>query len=471
VFNIKENRTSLPMGILSRQNPKIDKEVYHVHSTKNTENLCAILSTGAKKCHENFPGPLFSKDTKRWSLRKVLLQAVMMSYENSVTLRDRFDNTRRSLVEMFPREKRPGTTYQGFVKARHKIPSPFRESLQKHLQQEHRQAAGKYWRRNGWVAFAADGSRVEVPRTSSNQEVLKCAGKKKTGPQFQLTTIYHMSTGLPWDWRMGPGTEAERTHLRAMLCSLPAGSLLVADAGFTGYELFCELLQQDLSFLIRVGGNVTLLRDLGLEVERKGPQVWLWPTNKRDQMPLRLRLIRLKSKTRCKLSRHRRDVYLLTNVFDESRLSEEQASQFYRLRWGVEIFYRSFKQTLDQRKLRSRSPAQAYEELHWSLTALLLLGLMSVPSLVQKGIAPLRLSVAGALRMVRRAMFSYSFWRYRGDLRTRLVFALKDDYGRSGSKQSRDCPHKKSESPPGMPKIRPAKAEEILCAKRIYNVA
>ena len=459
------------MGILSRQNPKIDKEVYHVQCTKNTRNLCAILSAGAAKCHENFPGPLFSKNSNRWSVRNIIFQALLMSYENSATLRDRFDNSRRSLIEMFPREKRPGTTYQGFVKARHKISSPLGESLQKHLQQEHRQAAGKYWRRQGWVPFATDGSRVEVPRTSANQEVLKCAGKKKTGPQFQLTTLYHMNTGLPWDWRIGPGTEAERTHLRAMLGSLPDRSLLVADAGFTGYELFCAFLRQGLSFLIRVGSNVTLLRDLGLEVERKGHQVWLWPMNKRDQMPLRLRLIRLKSKTRSNLSRHRRDVYLLTNVFDESHLSEEQASQFYQLRWGVEIFYRSFKQTLDQRKLRSRAPAQAYEELHWALTSLLLLGLMSVQALVQKDIAPLRLSVAGALRMVRRAMASSSSWRYRGDLRIRLVFALKDDYRRTGSKQARNWPHKKTESPPGNPKTRPAKAEEIRCAKRIYNVA
>ncbi len=459
------------MGILSRQNPKIDKEVYHVHSTKNTEIVCAILSAGAAPGHENFSGPLFSKDRKRWSRRNIILQAVIMSYDGSATLKDRFENSRRCLVEMFPQEKRPGSSYQGFVKARGQMPGSVRESLQKHLQQEHRQAAGRYWQRSGWIPFAVDGSRVEVPRTAANEAALDCAGRKKTGPQFQLTTLYHMSTGLPWDWRIGPGTEAERTHLRAMLGSLLKGALLVADAGFTGYELFGELLQQGLSFLIRVGSNVTLLKDLGLEVERKGHRVWLWPTSKRDQAPLQLRLIRLKHKTRSKLSRARQDVYLLTNVFDENRLSVKQADEFYRMRWGVEVFYRSFKQTLDQRKLRSRAPIRAQEELHWSLTALLLLSLMSVQALVQKNIDPLRLSVAGALRTIRQAITCHRCWRYRGDLRVRLIHALKDDYRRNGSKQARNWPHKKNESPPGAPKIRPAKPNEILCAKRVCDVA
>ena len=459
------------MGIVSRHNPKIDKEVYHVQSTKNTKILCAILSAGTVKCHENFPGPLFSKEKKRWSLRNIILQALMMSYDPSPALKDRFENAWRCLGEMFGHEKRAGHSYQGFVKARGKLPGSVREGLQKHLQQQHARAAGSYWRRSGWIPFAVDGSRVELPRTAANAAALGRAGREKTGPQFQLTTLYHMGTGLPWDWRIGPGTEAERTHLRAMRGSLPKDALLVADAGFTGYELFGELIQQGLSFLIRVGSNVTLLQELGLEVERQGRWVWLWPSSKRKQAPLPLRLIRLKSKTRSKLSRSCQELYLLTNVFDERRLSKEQAAEFYRRRWGVELFYRSFKQTLDQRKLRSRAPAQAAEELHWSLTALLLLSLMSVQALVQKHIDPLRFSVAGSLRTLRQAMTSRQCWRCRGDLRVRLSGALKDDYRRNGLKRSRAWPHKKTELPPGAPKIRRAKPEEISCAQRIYHVA
>ena len=45
---------------------------------------------------------------------------------------------------------------------------------------------------------------------------------------------------------------------------------------------------------------------------------------------------------------YREDVYLLSNVFEPEKLSAEIAGRFYKMRWGVEIFYRSFKQTLNQ---------------------------------------------------------------------------------------------------------------------------
>jgi len=126
---------------------------------------------------------------------------------------------------------------------------------------------------------------------------------------------------------------------------------------------------------------------------------------------------------------------------------------------------------MDQRKLRSCSPELAREELHWALTALLLLGLMSVDALVSKKHDPLSLSVADALREVRFAMRTHRCWRFRGDIRVLLCKAVKDNYKRQSSKKARDWPHKKKESPPGIPKIRPAKPNEITCAKRIYKVA
>ena len=101
-----------------------------------------------------------------------------------------------------------------------------------------------------------------------------------------------MGSALPWRWKIGAGTDSERDHLRSMLKYLPLGSLLIADAGFTGFDLLKDILNHHLSFLIRVGANVTLLTGLGFEFEQHGNMVWLWPQNKRNQEPLKLRLIR-----------------------------------------------------------------------------------------------------------------------------------------------------------------------------------
>lgn len=403
----------------------------------------------------------------RWSVEWVVFQALLMVYESGATLKDRFRVARGCVIEMFPCRRRPGRTYQGFVKAQNRL-SPARvEHLQDHLRGQHRRIAGASWERFGWIPFACDGSRVEVPRTKANA-VLGCAGRKKTGPQLFVTTLYHMGTGLPWNWRIGAGTESERDHLRAMLASLPAGSLIVADAGFTGYDLLNAIRAQGHSFLVRVGSNVTLLTGLGFEVETDGDVVWLWPEKKRrrNESPLKLRRIRVQPKANAK-----HPVTLLTNVFDRSRLSDDTAAVLYRMRWGVEMFYRSYKQTLDQRKLRSDAPQQARWELHWGLTALLLLGLMSVEAIVAEGHDPLSLSVATALRHVRHAMRTSRRWRHRGDLRVRLASAVKDSYRRRGSKTARDWPHKKNESPPGEPKTRSATRVELKQAQKLRNVA
>jgi hypothetical protein len=176
-----------------------------------------------------------------------------MALEASRTLKDRFTYAHRALVQMHPGGKRPGGTYQGYIKARRKINGRQRQAIKCHLRGYHRRIAGAFWRRDGWLAFSADGTRIEVPRTAKNQRSFGCAGRKKTGPQLSLTSLYHLGTGLPWAWRIGAGIQSEQRHLRSMAGVLPSGSLLVADAGFTGFDLLRSLVDRGVQVLVRMG--------------------------------------------------------------------------------------------------------------------------------------------------------------------------------------------------------------------------
>jgi len=392
-----------------------------------------------------------------------------MAYDDGSTLKDRFSNARRCLVAMFPSQRRPGKTYPGFIKASQRISSDHRQEIQEHLRHQHHQLAKEHWKMDDWVPMAADASRFELPHTRAHEDAFGRAGRKKTGPQLAVLTLYHIVSGLPWDWTIGPGTASERHQLRELLPTLPQDVLLMLDAGFPGYELFCKLNRCGVSFLARVGANVTLLKDAGLEIEQDRDVVWLWPTGKRSKRPLRLRLIHIRP--RSDESQARQDVYLLTNVLEKTRLSDEDAKRYYPLRWGVEVFYRSIKHTFDAHKLLSRSPRQALDELHWAMTAILLLGLMSVDALKSADQAPSRLSIAEALRTVRTAMSSNNLWRRNGDLRVLLTSAHKDTYCRRGPKTSRGYPRKKNQSPPKPPNIHPLTNDEITPAKRIYDAA
>lgn len=409
-----------------------------------------------------FPGQYFSHwpvlGGVKWSPQRLFWMALLMVWSAEQTLAARFDATRDVLRALFP--KWPlGTTYTGWYDAQLKWLTPLQPALSQRLRQQLQARAGRRWQREGWCAFAVDGSRVECPRTAANECALKCAGKKKTGPQLFLTTLLHMGTGLPWDFRVGPGTASERRHLEDMLPSLPRQALVVADAGFTGYDLYRRLIAAEQHFLIRVGANVHLLQKLGY-LEREGPDtVYLWPEKNWHQPPVTLRLIE---------RRHgKQKMYLVTNVLDKKALSHRQAGVLYEMRWGVEVFYRSFKQTLQKRKMLSHSPAAAKCELTWALYGVWLLGLMSVAKILARGGDPLRWSAAAARERIRASLRAALTGRRDRSLGTDLGWALQDDYVRRGKKQARDWPHKKKEQPPGNPKIQSPNAEQRKAMRRL----
>jgi len=434
---------------------------YETLKDERSEELSSLVG----RRHEGISaGPPFSFFAKtpglRWAARMLVFAAILMSWDEGATQVGRFTHARKALTAMFPTRRSVGKTYQGFIKRLLPLGERLLETVTFHLRGVLEQMAGPFGTREGLAAFAIDGSRIECPRTKANEAAFGHAGKKGCGPQMWLTTLWHMGTGLPWAWKQGRSDDCERHHLRQMLHLLPAVALLVGDAGFVGYELLREILASGRSFLVRVGGNIQLLKELGW-VKRYGPDtVFLWPPKHRGQAPLILRLI--------ELQRGDQKVYLLTNLSAES-LMDRQAGALYSMRWGVEVFYRSLKQTLEHRTMRSRAPAQAQAELAWSLVGLQLMGLMSVREMIARGVDPLGWSVAATRDLIRPALHGCGHHPLGAQgWKNRLAACLKDRYVRTNSKTSRDWPDRKHERPPGPPKIRVASEKELRRAQELH---
>ncbi len=389
------------------------------------------------------------------------LGAALMALSESGTLLDQFTTARGVLDEVVPRRRRVGRTYQGFVKALMKTGATLLPQLQSRLRAAMQRVAGKHWTRLGWVMFAVDGTKIDCVRSAANESFFGIAGKNKSAPQQLQTTLWHMGLGLPWAWVTGRSDDSEVSHLRQMIPLLPPGCLLVMDAFYRGFELLCQLQDRDMFFLLRVGANVKLLRNLGYAVEERGDTVYLWPQCHRNRPPLVLRLIVV-------VGPHGK-VHLLTNVLDDARLPEQTAAVIYRMRWGVEMFHRALKQTLRRRKMRSAAPRQAVMELHWTLIGHLLLGLMSVSAIIKRGKDPLDWSVACALRVVRRTMTGPP--RTLRTLLNRLAAATHDTYVRRRSKKARNWPHKKNDPPIGEPSIRMATTTESKAAQCLKDTS
>lgn len=395
----------------------------------------------------------------RWTPRLLATTAVLASWAVASTCQEAFSVARHAVIKMYPTRRRPGTSYQGFIKALCRQSAELLLVVVSALRRAVEDVSAQRWREDGWVVMGVDGSSVKCPRTAANENAFGYSGKKRSSPQQKLTALFHVATGLPWAWRRGHARADEVGHLREMLHLLPDKTMLLADAYYTTYALLGELTRRGHRFIVRIGSNVHLLRKLGYAYKEHDGIVYLWPKAKQTRAgndPLVLRLV--------VVSGGRYPVYLATNVLDDSALSDVQVGQMYRLRWGIELMYRSLKQTLDHSKMRSEAAESARVELDWAMVSLWLLGLMTLGAMSKKRRCR-RWSVAKARRAVRTAMGNLPGRRPSGGLRTRLSRAVQDNYQRSSSKASRDRPRKKKYKAPGSPKIRMATHSEVQRAQ------
>jgi Transposase DDE domain len=382
-----------------------------------------------------------------WSPAAVAIAGVLMSWDPAPTLAQRFEAALGVLDAALPRRRRTGRTFQGLVKAMARHSHALLITLAPRLRACTRRAAGRHWRVGSFVPIGVDGSRFDAPRTIAN-EPLGFAGKAKCSPQMMAVLLVHLGSMLPWDFGIGGAHHSERSILRRLIGRLPDDTLLVADAGYTGFELLSHLRASGVSFLVRVGRGIHLLSDLG-DYRREGRDtVYLWPAKHRHRPPLRLRLIRVG------------EVWLITDVADPRRLSRAAASELYRRRWGLEVAFRSLKQTLERRKVRSCAAPNATRELAWSIVGLWVLALIGARAIRAAGHAPDRLSIAGVLG----AMRSPHAASCERTLRRRLRAATRDTYRRRSSKKAYDRARKKTTPPPGTPVVTRATASQVADA-------
>ena len=451
-----------------------------------------------------FAGMHVRKGSK-WKPRMLAAAALFWASSDRSTLGDRFHDARKIIKKVFHWQPAPGATYQGFLKVLRRwhqellvaVIGALRARMEQELQEQYQVA--------GFTVFAGDGSRVATPRTKSNQRAYSAKPKRKRNTkkkskrgksaatrkrkaraakrrkmkkqsaasiekktnttQMWLTLLWHVGTGLPWSWRSGAADSSERHQLLEMLGEMPENSLITADAGFVGYEFWKAILDAEHDFVIRVGANVKLIKKLGYAREYD-QTVYLWPDKaaKKQLPPLVLRLIVIHD--------GRQPVYLVTSVSSKQRLSDKQAIEIYRYRWGIELFFRTFKQTFGRTKLRSHSAENAKMELDWSLVALWCICLLGQRELVRAGESPSRLSPAAAIKSVQTTMRDYRVRPESPDeiLYSMLAIALLDGYERSSSKTSRDYPRKKQRERTAAPKITRALKQQINAAKEVKTI-
>ena len=424
-----------------------------------------------------------------WVALDLILLAVVWVWSSNSTLTGAFAEAHAWSLNVLGRVALG--TYQGFLKSLVSATAGLLPVIACQLHRSMQTNGGSHWRIGRWLPIAVDGSRISVPRTEKNERAF-CApnfGKSAAArhrrkkrrakgirrrskqkaqpvkPQIWLTLLWHMGLCMPWRWKSGPSNSSEREHFRTMLSEqkFPENTLFCADAGFTGYDLWSAILAGGHSFLIRVGANVKLLRKYGSFRTSNGI-VYFWP-NKiagRGQPPLVLRLLQLQV--------GRRKMWLVTNVLDEKELSEAEAVRFYRLRWGIELQFRTVKQTFGRNKLRSRTPDRAMVELDWALLGLWLIQLFAVKEQIEIGEVPEQCSVSLAIQVI-RSMIANVWVRSEKSFGERMGDAQKDSYQRKRPKAARYRPESKDKPAAGKPKIQTMNRQQKIRLEECLNTA
>ncbi len=225
----------------------------------------------------------------RWTPVLLVRAALVWAWGEETALTDRYLAARQTIARL-EEGQHESVSYQAFVKLLRRHSALLLCALLSVLQQRMREGLAQSYRVAGFLVFGVDGTRIGVPRSLANERMFGAAHcrtrrrgrrrradqKKAAAPRLWLTMLWHVGTGLPWAWTSGPTGSNEREHMQRMLDWLPERSLLTADAGFVGHEFWQTLLAAGHDFLIRVGGNVKLLKHLGFYREGAG-RVYLWP--------------------------------------------------------------------------------------------------------------------------------------------------------------------------------------------------
>jgi hypothetical protein len=374
---------------------------------------------------------------------------LLMTWTGGDSEAERFASARACYVACRPRQRRPGQSFTGFQKALAKLPRGVLHALFAAVRGP---LLGLYRRccaGNGFVVLACDGSRLECPRSGDLERRLGCCGKTDAAPMLQVSALVLLPLGVLWAWVVGPGITGEHEQLRQLLAALPRAALLVADAGYLGYDLYADILHARADFLVRLSSRAYLYtRGRESRTDYRQGEVYYWPgeAQRAGRPPLRLRLLRVRGR--------RHDVWLLTSVLDPRRLSRRQAGEMYRWRWRIEGVYRTYKRTLPKLKLWSRTEALVYREAEASLLALQLLLLQGVRERrgggagVPAGPRPTLLQLRGEITVAIGAGLGPRQLRaYRA--RLGQVHA-----GGRGNKTRRKWPRRKDHKPPRPPKMR-----------------
>jgi hypothetical protein len=405
----------------------------------------------------------------RWSFQPLLFVLLCITWCQGDSQPERFETARAFYVVCHPKRRRPGKTFQGFRNALEALPVRCLRQVAALFRRHLLARLGPLLLTEGWAVFGCDGSRLRCPRTPELEKQLGDPGGDSSSghkpPQLWLTALVHLASGVPWSWRLGKGDASERNHLARLVNTLIEAALVVTDAGYQSYALALALADAGAFFLMRVSTQtIFYTTDASLQVgeTQSGAKqvtpaemdnwtdqiVYYWPQEAQEnkEKALAVRLIRIRGK--------KVDVWLVTNVLLEEKLTVAMASKFYKMRWENEGYFRTYKQTLKKVILSGRTVKAVHREAFAAMLSVQVLLGQGAAGAVALGKKKAANSARQLLLLVRREIQGSLCGKAKGGFLDKAGACDREQRARTSAKQKREWPSRQAPKPLKPPRIR-----------------
>ena len=291
-----------------------------------------------------------------------------------------------------------------YCDARQRLPINLPVALCTKLGERLEAIAPSAWRWQDRPVKLFDGTTVTMPDTKSNQQTYPQSGEQKPGLGFPIARIgalIGLSSGAILGYQVaackGKGT-GEQSLLMNLLGHLDSGDVLLADALLATWWIIHGAMSRDADVvMVQHGVRITDFthgKRLG-----KNDHLVQWPRPPKPQAMsaedyarypefIAMREVEINGRI------------LVTTLFDASVVTAQALGALYKMRWNIEVDFRTIKATLEMDVLRCKTQAMVDKEIAVYFLAYNLVRWAMAKAAWLADVLPRSLSFAGAKRLL-----------------------------------------------------------------------
>ena len=287
----------------------------------------------------------------------------------------------------------------GYCRSRNRLPLAMISTLCRYTGNLISNKANPKWKWRNRPVRLVDGTTIVMPDTAENQQAYPQLSSQKPGlgfPICRLVGLICLGSGALLDMGMsavkGKGND-EQTLLRSTLDKLHSGDILLGDAFYATYFLFCSLREKGIDAVFEQHGSRRLTVDFR-KGKRFGPKDHIIEITKPKKQPFWMSDAEYAQAPNTVQVRECRagGKILVTTLLCNKQTSKDELKKLYRERWHVELDFRNIKTTLGMEMVSCKTPEMVQKEIWVYLLAYNLIRMLMVQSALLSDIRPRQIS-------------------------------------------------------------------------------